>query len=326
MKNSLLLFLFLLSQFCFAQNLVPNPSFEDTVACPNYISQINRAIGWYVTRDSPDYFNACSTDTFPSGQHIVNVPLNWAGYRTPASGNAYAGFITSWANNEARENIGSQLITPLQIGIRYYASFKVSLGGKGAAYNYCGTNKLGILFSVVHYDSLSPAPICSNCAQICSDSIVTDTLNWTRITGSFVADSNYAFISIGRHNLNSLTNFTQVAGFGYNAYYFIDDVCISADSAYTYTYGWTGINNLSKEEIISVYPNPTSAILNLSFQNFRDAEVSIYDGLGRKVFSSTAGNQNTLTLNLGAFSPGVYLLKLVSEKDGKAVVRKLIKL
>lgn len=61
----------------FAQvNLVPNPSFEDTVSCPNYANQIDKAVGWHASRNTPDYFNGC--DWLTSNQ---SVPNNFRGYQ-----------------------------------------------------------------------------------------------------------------------------------------------------------------------------------------------------------------------------------------------------
>ncbi|MBK5286545.1 MAG: hypothetical protein JJE25_14195 [Bacteroidia bacterium] len=47
--------------FVLAQNLVTNPSFEDTVACPFGASQLNFATGWSSYWGTPDYFNLCGT-------------------------------------------------------------------------------------------------------------------------------------------------------------------------------------------------------------------------------------------------------------------------
>src|SRR4051812_43656962 len=79
----------LISVLGFAQNLVPNSSFEDTVACPNSISQIDRATGWSSYRQSPDYFNSCAYITYPNASEPSNI---W-GYQYSRTGNAYAGFI-----------------------------------------------------------------------------------------------------------------------------------------------------------------------------------------------------------------------------------------
>ena len=321
MKNLFVILCFVLGMASLkGQNLVNNPSFEVYDTCPNNISQINRASGWYVTRNSPDYFNGCSIDTFSSGQFIVSVPLNWAGNRTAASGNAYAGAITSWASSEDREHIGSSLITPLLIGTKYFASLKISLGGQAAGTNYCGTNKFGILFSTIHYDSVHPTPICSNCAQVYSDSIVTDTLNWTRLTGSFVADSNYSFISIGRFNLNSLTNFTQVSGGGHNAYYFIDDVCISVDSAYAYTYSYTGINELTQMNTIDYFPNPARDWITIKGNGIQS--LTLCDVLGRIVYSTNSEVISPYLLNVASISRGIYFLT-AKTKSG-ILIKKII--
>jgi len=61
MKLSLILF----SLFCTLNtqaqlNLVPNPSFEDTVNCPYFISEILSCANWLNFGNTPDYFNACS--------------------------------------------------------------------------------------------------------------------------------------------------------------------------------------------------------------------------------------------------------------------------
>jgi hypothetical protein len=73
MKKPLLLFAALYFSLSFGEgwgeaafaqtNLVPNPSFEDTVACPNPSPLITLARYWYdvgYSNNSGNYFNACS--------------------------------------------------------------------------------------------------------------------------------------------------------------------------------------------------------------------------------------------------------------------------
>src|SRR5437868_5222781 len=98
MKRISVFILLLISNFCFSQNLVPNPSFEDTVACPNNLSQINRAIGWSSYRQTPDYYNSCSINGGYSG-----VPLNQFDYQYPRTGNAYAGLFCRSSGLNSRE-------------------------------------------------------------------------------------------------------------------------------------------------------------------------------------------------------------------------------
>ncbi len=322
MKNILIVLLALVA-FTFSKaqtNLVPNPSFELYDTCPNYISEINRATGWYSALVTPDYYNSCADSA--SG---VSVPVNFVGNRTPASGNAYAGFLAREAEtNGDKEAIGAQLITPLQIGVRYFGSFKVSSAGKLHYHDWCGINKLGILFSTSPYDSARPAPTCSNCAQICSDSIITDTLNWTRLTGSFVSDSNYSYISVGRFNLNSLTDSIELVGTGCDVYYYIDDICISTDSAYAYSYTYEGINILSKDETITIYPNPVRDFVTIKNIGGTITEIRIFNMLGELVKSYAISNTEAYTINLNGLTQGIYNL-IAYTKNKNQINNKLIK-
>jgi hypothetical protein len=47
-----------------AQNLVPNPSFEDHSECPDGPGNIEFAYPWFKTRGSCDYFHECGIDGF----------------------------------------------------------------------------------------------------------------------------------------------------------------------------------------------------------------------------------------------------------------------
>ena len=63
-----------------AQNLVPNPSFEDMVQCPPGWTQIEFATGWINPNGySPDYFNSCVPDT--GCCNIFSVPNNSYGFQ-----------------------------------------------------------------------------------------------------------------------------------------------------------------------------------------------------------------------------------------------------
>src|SRR5437762_305023 len=103
MKKTTFLFFFT-SCFAHAQNLVQNPSFEDTVSCPNAFDQMYRAAGWSSFRGTPDYFNGCAQNTSTS------VPVNTWGYQPTYDGNAYAFCLTfNYFPGNLREYIGSEL-------------------------------------------------------------------------------------------------------------------------------------------------------------------------------------------------------------------------
>jgi hypothetical protein len=93
-----------------AQNLLPNPSFEEYDQCPTGFGDFNGFVSAWINTSisgaagTPDYFNACNTD-----ECSVGVPFNrQADYAPALTGEAYSGFFTYYTespNPEAREYI-----------------------------------------------------------------------------------------------------------------------------------------------------------------------------------------------------------------------------
>jgi len=287
-----------------SQNLVPNPSFEIYDTCPNSLSQITYAVGWYNVSSTPDYFNACDL-THPD----VEVPLNFWGYQYPASGNGYAGFPAKYGTSGVREYLGTTLASPLQIGTKYFINLKVSLAA-GNGTDYCAVNKLGVLFSTLNYINSNMLPC--NCSQIYTNTIITDTTNWTRIRGSFIADSIYSYISIGNFFTDSLTTSIQISGNSQVAYYYVDDICVSTDSAYTYNYNWTGIEEISNHPTISIYPNPGVDYVNIDFASLNEPySITIYDVFGRELFFKQKIFETLEKIPIGNINGGVLIIKII---------------
>jgi hypothetical protein len=288
------------------QNLVPNPSFESYTNCPNFAGQINRADNWYSIRMTPDYLNVCA----PYGW--ASVPLNYFGNKMPATGNGYAGIGGFWqGSSNFPECVGAQLITPLQVGIKYFLSFKVFLGQKANINQWCGINKIGALFSTFHFDTINMAPLC-NCSQIYTNSIITDTTNWTTITGSFVADSVYNYIGIGRFFDDASTSSTQITGTQCNAYYYLDDICLSNDSLYTAGWTWTTDIKQIYNSRTSFYPNPISDQSTLQFDNTK-AEVctlTLYNNCGQIVRTINNITSDQVIIQKNNLTNGLYYFVL----------------
>jgi PKD repeat protein len=205
-----------------AQNLVSNPGFEILSSCPNTTSQIANATGWNTSSNSPDLFNSCN-----GNGTIVGMPGNICGYQQSFGGNGYMGllcygsFSSSYSVN-IREYATGMLTSPLVIGQTYSASFHVVLMNQSS-------------HEVDHIDakfvmSYNPSLPITNSAQVFSTLPISDTLNWTTISGTFVADSAYNFIVIGNHfdDANTIANSIQPVTFGWNAYYFVDDIEVTA--------------------------------------------------------------------------------------------------
>lgn len=210
-----------------AQNLAPNPGFEfGDPFCGVFIpTTFNASISdWYTpTAGSPDVYHASLSTQCPNVTVGSTDPYSW-GSEVPVTGQAYAALITycSICPTEEREYAQAQLTAPLQAGVMYHAEMWVSLGDR------CdfATDGLGIHFSVTppsssDWLSLPVSP------QVSGATVIDQANGWTLISGEFMADGPYAFITIGSF-LNDVQ--MSVVPTGSNtlpfACYFIDDVVI----------------------------------------------------------------------------------------------------
>lgn len=314
MKNILYIaFLIFGSSFAFGQvNLVPNGSFEDTVFCPWGGDNIAAAQNWSTYSLSPDYFNSCATGT------DAGVPNNWGGYQEAATGNAYAavGAYLSpiFGGVNIREYIGCDLLTPLTIGTEYYVSFKVNLSLANFIEANCASNKLGALFSTVPYSFSNPAPI-NNEPHIYSDSTVTDTVGWTFIYGSFVADSAYSYMALGNFFTDVNTD-TLIMDGDVNckfSYYFIDDICVSSDPL-TCDYP-VGLEEQFKVPQFRVYPNPFTNHFYVKSESNDSYAITVYNSLGESIYSESNISTLKKKVDLGNFGNSFIVVKINTENS-----------
>jgi len=285
-----------------AQNLVPNPSFEDTIQCPISLNEVGSLVGWTGYGNTPDYFHTCHTLA-----GLAGVPSNYYGFQQPRSGKGYCGMLTYTFSGSAREPIGVNLVTPLIIGQKYYASAYVCMANCSNQSGY-GSNKLGFIFTNTSYSSSNPIPI-SNFAHIYSDSIITDTLNWIQIFGSFIADSTYSKFAFGNFfddlstdTINTINCVNQLA------YYYIDDICISTDS--NYCTNWTGVTESYLDNSqIKVFPNPTKDIISIFSQEKIEA-IQIINSMGQVIYIDNTINKNKIEVSMGKFNKGIYFIRI----------------
>jgi hypothetical protein len=296
-------------------NLVPNPSFEDTIKCPVSVNQTITTTYWSSVGGTSDYYNSCRNASMCG----VSVPSNMGGYQMAATGNAYCGLITYVdstlvGGSNGREYIGTQLISPLVIGTKYYVSFKVCLaegncdGPTNTAWDfYIATNKIGVKFMTNPFSPFLSAPPVFNSAHVFSNAIITDSINWTTIKGSIVADSNYKYIVCGNFFSDINTSTLSVGPTNHIAYYFIDDVCVSTDS----TTQVIGINEHSVKENSFVYPNPTSGHLYFKIPVPKTGTTfKVTDKYGQIILIKNDFKENEI--DVSAFQDGLYFIEIVS--------------
>jgi hypothetical protein len=301
-----------------AQNLVLNPSFEDTITCTGtYAMQCKY---WYwATYGSPDYFSE-QPDIFCGTSY---VPQSGVGYQYARTGIAYVGLATlmqplnpNYINR--REYVGGELSDTLKQGHEYCVSFYVSVAEE---LKYV-TDGIGLYLSVdsaVDYTintNLSFVPQIENPAG----NIIYDTLNWVQISGTYIANGGEKYLTIGnfKDNANTMIDSinNSVPQSQYESYLFIDDV-----SVIDCTVGIGEVND--NKDIGRLYPNPAHTVVYYE-DNLNDIEkgiIQLQDISGRnlKEYNLKSG-VNRITIPVSDLAKGMYMVKIkITNRDEKMI-------
>ncbi|MDX1906792.1 MAG: hypothetical protein SF053_07130 [Bacteroidia bacterium] len=135
-----------------AQNLFPNPSFEQYTTCPSSYNQVSRLQHWAPAMGTPDFFNCAF-----SGVTARSVPSLGTGSVGIWGGRGY----TTCAGGVYAEMITAALVSPLQAGMPYELSADVQIDGLGTGStspNAC--TRLGFYF----YHSSQPPTLSGTCS------------------------------------------------------------------------------------------------------------------------------------------------------------------
>ncbi len=302
---------------CEAQNLVPNPSFELTDTCPYTISfqEGDRPLYWRTWQGSPDYFNSCADTTDPLAT-LVWVPQNGWAFQYAQDGDAYAGFYLFSTNNQYRENIGVSLTQPLTIGETYYASFWVNMADSGNyfALNFGACNNMGLLCTMnsnAWEDTNGPAFSFRNYAHLYRAEVLTDTANWTLVSGSFVADSAYQYVVLGNFFDNDHTNVLPMPpGNGEYSYCLVDNVCVSPSPNGC---DITAIDEVPRPGLPTACIDGASGVV-VTWPGHSGFRAKVVDMAGRTVRYAETGTHE-FRLPLDDWSAGVYIVRLRQEGE-----------
>ncbi|MBK8641587.1 MAG: gliding motility-associated C-terminal domain-containing protein [Saprospiraceae bacterium] len=107
-------------------SLIPNPSFEDYINCPDTVAQLDRCRSWIqASSATSDYYHTCGfTSDVVRGKPPQPLP----------AGNGYVGFldIQDFAGRgRYKEYVGACLTTPMLPGKEYTLSFWIGFGTPG---------------------------------------------------------------------------------------------------------------------------------------------------------------------------------------------------
>ena len=309
-KLGCLIGMFIYFGVCRGQNLIPNPSFElhdYCIATAGTLDSdfVGHAIPWHrATRSTPDYFQSCAT------YWAWEVPANYAGFQPAKTGNSYVGICIKYSSvldTNWREYIYAPLLSPLSAGVSYYAEMFVCVGNISGIYS----DRVGMYFSNgppdttgVYYGSISQIPQIDNP----TGNIISDTLNWIKISGCFTAVGGENYVTIGNFRNNASTA-GSLPGL---SYLYIDDVFLSDSSCTT-----QAIENKLIKESIQVFPNLFNSELNVIINNDNSCEFILYDLQADKLLRKTFSRK--IIINTEQLSRGIYIYEV---RNNKGVIKK----
>jgi hypothetical protein len=191
-------------------SLIPNPSFEDTLCCPQGFSQVNCANGWIqASTATSDYYNLCgwsSSGFYPAAQ----TPL-------PNGGNGFVGIIVQ---NNWSEYIGSCLPTAMSAGISYTINFYTaySQGDSVRTFAIYGSQDCAEL---PWPDVNCPTDYSSNWVLLDSVEVTYNTTDgaWQLETMTFTPTTDIQAITIGATCLDAANT---------PSYYYLDELTINS--------------------------------------------------------------------------------------------------
>ena len=182
-----------------AQNLVPNPSFEDTTYCDVYDPIIKTALHWYnVNTATPDIWD-CDT-VRRCGNHIMDpndTGVLLTGYLPSFDGLRHAGCYQWYGpdGSSTREYLMAELLSDLQAGQSYRASL------------YCARPKgfrraidrIGIYFSPDSIFEPYPTtlPFVPQAELVDPNNTYLVDTNWVQVMDTFIAAGNERWLLFG---------------------------------------------------------------------------------------------------------------------------------
>jgi len=85
------------------------------------------------------------------------------------------------------------------------------------------------------------------------------------------------------------------------------------------------INDIENEKIISVFPNPSSEIINVSISNSEIKSIEVFNILGEKIATFQLQNVSNTEIDISNLNSGVYLLRIF-DTSNKITLKKIIKI
>jgi hypothetical protein len=304
------------------ENLIRNWSFEELkpnmngdtfcggpIACTKY---------WVSAYGSPDYFNACSNETYPN----YGVPWNAVGFQDAYEGSAYVLVgCYSASTIDLREFLFQELEEPLTAGRHYRLDFRVSLAD---SFNFA-VSGMGALLSIENTrdEQWQPEDFFASSPQVLNgwENLLDDKEGWTLISGTFTAQGGEKYLSIGCFRSDADDNIQRVSSHPHGIYYW-EESGYRVDGVELYEDRDIGIEEADASNLV-IYPNPAHDIITIATSGKHAKAVEVVDMAGRMVVSATMASSKEV-VSIAHLPIGIYVVAITFE-DGSTARQRLVK-
>ncbi len=228
---SVLFCLFLFSINLPAQNLIPNPGFDDLNECPENFYELDKAFPWSnASNNLTSALNSCMTANRTS---VPNAGIALTSYQPALSGQGYA-YIQDYSNISNNGYCGylqTPLTRELTKGEVYYIEFYMSPDNFVTPSQTIYKDGIGLAFSdtLVNYElSMNNDFIPLTSVVDNFGTLITDTVGWTKASGCYTAKGGESYVVLGdfRNRNNVLIYIEFPNNQPHTNYLYIDDVMV----------------------------------------------------------------------------------------------------
>lgn len=283
-------------------------------------SGINATVDWNDTYTGNATLSVIASNT--CGNSLPSAPLNIVINQVPGNTSTPYG-----PNNICKDNVNTNYnvsttnyastynwdLTPATAGtitpngkqaiIDWDSQFIGAASLKVSASNNCGTGPFSNNFSITVNDN-PPTPTITRSF---------DTLMSSSATGNQWYYSNSL--------INGATNTIYIASNNGNYYVRVSDANGCSSKSTNYLYNSVGVDNNNIENVISIFPNPTTGEITVDGKGIN--QISIFNIHGQLVEQFyVKKNQDKINLDLSNNASGVYFIKLIT--DAGTITEKII--